>query len=349
MGKLKEESYFDGGKLISYGCPISIACGVRSVGKTYYYKRRAVKRFLSDGYTWSYLRRYDEQLKKQLQEGGFYSDVIADNWFPHHEIRINGRIMEIKGEDEKKFHTFGQFFSLNAFESKKGANWSQMRDLVLDEFIKSKGMSRYLPNEVEALYNLWDTYDRRRNLVKVTLLGNAIDMINPYFLEWGIAITDDMPEYTRWHNGTVALQVTRGSAEFREHVDDSDIAKVTRGTAYDAMATDNSFGNLSDDFVVKALPTRAKCMYGITFQGRTFSVWVDNLQGEYYVMRAKRPQNVMVFALTRDDMRPNMVMLERSSKLLKMLGRMYRYGYCFFDSVRTREQFLTMLQMLGQV
>lgn len=347
--KLNRDAYFDGGRLISYGCPISIACGVRSVGKTYYYKRRAIKRFVDGGHTWSYLRRYDEQLKKQLQEKGFLSDIIANNEFPDLELRVNGRIMECKRRDEKNFHVFGQFFALNAFENKKGANWASMTDLVLDEFIKSKGMSRYLPNEIDALYDIWETFDRKEDRVKLTLLGNAIDMINPYFLEWGIAITDGMPEYTRWHRNTVALYITEGSAEFKERGEQSNIAKVTAGSSYDAMSRGNSFGNLSDDFVVKALPTRAKCKYALTFQGRAYTVWLDALGGEYYVMRAKKPKNVPIFALTREDMRPNLVMLERTNPILKMLGRMYRYGYCFFDSRKTREQFLNILQLLGQV
>ena len=347
--KLSSNAYFDGGRLISYGCPISIACGVRSVGKTYYYKKRCIKRFINNGYTWAYLRRYDEQLKKQLQEKGFFSDLIANNEFPHHDIRVNGRIMEIKREDEKNFHTFGEFFALNAFENKKGANDAAMHDIVLDEFIKSKGMSRYLSNEVDALYDVWETFDRKEDRIKLTMLGNAIDMINPYFLEWGISITEGMPEYTRWHRGTVALQITEGSEEFKKRGDESNIAKVTRGSSYDAMSRYNSFGNLSDDFVVKALPVSAKCMYGLSFQGHMYTVWNDSKAGEYYVMKARKPKNTMVFALTRDDMRPNIIMLERSSKLLQMLSRMYRYGYCFFDSVRTREQFLNILQLLGKL
>ena len=48
-------------------------------------------------------------------------------------------------------------------------------------------------------------------------------------------------------------------------------------------------------------------------------------------------------------MRPNLVMLRRSEPMLKTLGRMYRYGYIWFDRVKTREAFLDMMRRSGQV
>lgn len=347
--RLEESAYYDGTRLHSMGTPITMACGSRSMGKTYYEKRLAIRKYIQTGEHWMYMRRYDDQLKQMLRKGTFFSDVMGDNWFPGWEVRVNGRIMEAKREGEKSFHLMGEFLALNSYEARKGDMDRQLTRIVFDEFIKSKKRSQYLPDEVDAFSGMWETYDRKENRVRVHMCANGLDAVNPYFLQWGITVTENMPEFTRWHGGTVALQVTRGSAAFQESAEGSWITQVTKGSRYDDLNRGNSFGNLSDDFVVKKLPTSAQCLFAIVWQNQAYTVWLDRNAGEYYVRKANKPQNCIIYALTRQDMRPNLVMIDRASKLLQTLSRYYRYGYCFFDSVRTRERFLDMLQLVGKL
>lgn len=347
--KLRESDYFDGGKLISYNCPISLCTGVRSLGKTYYFKRKGLLDYIKRGTTWAYIRRYDEQIKEQLKErGGFFSDMIVNGVAPEWEYRVNGRIMECRPAGSKeRFKPFGQFIALSKYDARKGSIDAKMDKMVMDEFIRENRRSPYLPDEVAALMNLWETYDRRENRIRLYLLGNTADLTNPYFLEWGITITDPMPEFTRWHRNTVVLQYTAGNDAFRKRADDSNIGRVTRGTAYDAMAAKNRFLQYSEAFVVQAKPPKCRHTVTFKFQGETYSVWMDPARGDYYILAKDVQDGKQTIALTRDDMRPNMIMLAKSSPVLKTLARMYRYGYCFFDSVKTRERFLMMLHLMG--
>lgn len=345
--QLNESAYYDGSRALSYHCPITMICGQRSLGKTYWFKRLAIKRYIDSGKTWAYMRRYDEQIKAQLQEeNGFFSDIIKNGEFPDYELRQNGRVMEIRRPGKKRFETFGHFFSLNAFENKKGSNAATMWMILFDEFIKSNSRSRYLPNELDALANVWETFDRKEDRVRIVMLGNLVDMLNPYFLTWGIALRPGMPEFTRYNSKTVLLHMADASEEFAEHAEQANITRVFGGSRYDKMNRQSLVDNISSAFIIRDKPATAQYMYTLSYQGDAYAVWLDANAGEYYVT-AKRPKKEHMYALTREDMRPNMIMVERAAPVLKTLARMYRYGYCFFNSERTRERVLTILQLMG--
>lgn len=347
---LDEKDYYDGGRAVSYNCPITIACGTRSYGKTYWYKRRAIRRFIKQGTTSVYMRRYDEQLKSLLRKkNSFISDLLARDEFPGWELRQNGRVIEGKRECDKVFKPVIYFTALSAYENEKSGHDAMTDSLIFDEFIKENKRVPYLDSEVAALMNFWETIDRREDRVRLYLLGNAADLVNPYFLEWRITITPETPRYTKWQNGGVLLDYVTPDGAFMDRAQASNIGLVTAGTGYDAYARLNQFADLNDDFIVKTKPSSATHTCTIAYMGDRFGVWLDAKQGEYYITLGAPSDNRPVYALTREDMRPNLVMLRRSEPMLKTLGRMYRYGYIWFDRVKTREAFLDVMRRSGQV
>ena len=349
--KLAAEEYYSGRDALSYGCPITIVCGERSIGKTYYYKRRAIKRFIERGTTTYYMRRYDEQIKTILRHRDkFFSDVQGE--FPDYVFRLNSREMQLakKPHDDKskpEWQTFGHLIALSNYENEKSNQDADADTLIFEEFIKERKRVPYLENEVSALYNLWETLDRRENRIKIIMLGNAADLTNPYFLEWRIVIRPDMERFTRWHDNTVLLEYCRASEAFTERSKNSDIYRVTKGSAYDAYARQNQFLNLNDNFIGPK-PSTARFTCGLEFQDSTLALWVDFKSGTYWC-GSKIPKDGVTYALTRSDMRPNLVMLKRADPTIKLLGRMFRYGYMSFESVRVRETFISAFSQLGQL
>ena len=53
------------------------------------------------------------------------------------------------------------------------------------------------------------------------------------------------------------------------------------------------------------------------------------------------------YALLRRDLKPNTILLERASPILKTLKRGIRQGYVLFDTVARRESFLKSMGLLG--
>ena len=346
--KLDESHYYNGAKALSYNCPITMVCSERTFGKTYYYKRRAIQNFIEKGYTWLYLRRYDSQVKEQLRKKqSFFGDIVLNDEFPGYEFRVNGRVFECKRPGEKTFETMGAFVALNAFESQKGVVDARLHTIVFDEFIKSSRRTRYMPDELSAFASLWESYDRKEDRVRWVMLANLTDMLNPYFLEWGITPYRGMPEYTRWKNKTVLLHMARSDAAFQERSKASNIVQVFGGSKYDNVNRLSILDTADQSFIAPKTP-EAKYQVTLAFQGDCLAVWLDMGRGEYYVAR-KRPKTEKVLALTREDMRPNMVMIGRASPWLDTLARMYRYGFCLFDNANTRERTLNMLQAFGKL
>lgn len=349
MAKLEDKDYYNGRRALSYNCPFTIVNSLRSFGKTYYFKRLGIKNYIEKGHTFIYMRRYDEQIKSLLRKrNAFVSDILANDEFPGYDLRTNGRILEIKHESWEKWQVCGYFAALNNYENEKSGHDEKTTMIIFDEFIKERKRYPYLDNEVSSLMNFWETIDRRQSRVKVVMLGNAADAENPYYLEWRIVIKEDMPEFTRWQNGQIVLQYAVPTQAFMEHSQESTIGKLTAGTAYDRYARLNRFSTVTDEFVAKK-PARAKHICTFEYQGKPLSIWLDAKLGEYHVQNSKPRDGKPTYALTRADMRPNLIMIHRGEPMIKTLGRMFRYGYVFFDNPRTRELFIRVMQAFGQV
>lgn len=336
--------YYDGSKLLSYNAPVNIVIGERSEGKTYYFKRRGIRNYLRDGSTWVYCRRYDEVLKSMLDKRPFFGDIIANDEFPGIELKVEGRTMRLRREGSKDWETFGYFTALSRAQSYKGTTDPTCSMLVYDEFINELKVPPYLPNEPNILMNYWETLDRREDRVKIVMLANAADLVNPFFLSWGITL--DKPGFKRYKQGMLVVQWDDNPA-FAAHAAESNIGRFTAGTSYDDYARNNLFIGSGDEFIERK-PSTAKPVCCLQYRDQSFGVWRDAKQGRYYITK-KQPQGVLAFALTQADHRPNLIMLDQADPFIKAIVQHYRYGMLFFDTPATRESFMLALRFLGRL
>ena len=342
--KLAEEVYYDGARIWSYNAPVNIIVGERSEGKTYWFKRKGIRNYLRDGSTWVYLRRHDKTLKKMLHNKPFFGDIQANDEFPGIEFRADGRTMQLRRDGSDKWEVFGYFAALSQAQTYKGTTDPTCTMLVYDEFINETKIPPYLPNEPDVLMGFWETLDRREDRVRLFLVANAADLINPFFLEWNITL--DKPGITRYKGGLLAVQWDDNPA-FAEHAADTNIGKFTSGTGYDSYARGNIFIGSGDEFIEGKPPTaRPVCM--LQFRDQRFGIWRDGTAGKYYVCR-KTTTDMMQFALTTSDHRPNLIMLEQADPFLKTLVVHWRYGMLFFDKPATRETFMQAMRFLGRL
>ena len=342
--KVDESIYFDGSRIWSYNAPVSIVVGERSEGKTYWFKRKAIRNYLRDGSTWVYLRRHSNTLKEMLTNRPFFADIVANEEFPGIEFKTDGRSMFLRRDGADKWETFGYFAALSKAQTYKGTTDPTCSLLVYDEFINELKVPPYLPNEPALLMSFWETLDRREDRVRIAMLANAADLINPFFLAWGITL--DKPGIRRYKDGMLVVQWDDNRA-FAEHAAQTNIGKFTAGTGYDAYARGNIFIGSGDEFI-ESKPSTARAICALRFRDREFGVWKDAGTGRFYVAR-KTAKGVPSFALTTDDHRPNLIMLEHADPFLKALVANWRYGLLFFDKPATRESFMLALRLLGRL
>lgn len=347
----KDSIYYDGGKLWSRNALISMVVGGRSMGKTYWGKGLFIDRFLEHGEQWVYLRRHANQLDEFRKDAGakLLSDISAE--FPSHEMRVKGDLIQIRrkvDDDEKvknKWLTMGYLMALTSNMQYKGTAYDDVRYILFDEFIRearNKTVDRYLTDEVGTLYSVLNTIDRMRDVVRVYMTANAGDLVNPYFMTWKIGKPRE--GFSRYQNGLVCLEYG-GSQKFIDHAKGSKFAKLIEGSSYESFALDNKFINDTPEFIGTKPPT-AKCRMGLTYLGTDYGIWRDLPSGNAYVT-AGVPKDTPCFALMRNDMRPNVVLLKRTEPMLRAWADLFRYGMLYFDTPMTKAAWLELMGLLG--
>ena len=343
---------YDPSGVLGSGCAINIVTGARSYGKTYGWKKRCIKDYLKKGWTWGYLRTFDQEIKDLLADGpdAFFSDIMRNDEFPGYRFRAMGRLMQVGkiGEDGEvgKWETMGQFLALTKAQSYKGKAVANMHTVVFDEFIRETKVPPYPTNCVEQLINLWETLDRRENRVKIVMLANAADVVNPYFVAWHIT-PPPVGSKKRVRVGDAFIYVENcWGKEFAEFADDSNIGKLTRGSRYAEYAQMNQFRNDSDLFVEER-PKRCRPQMNIKWGSDCYCMYLDlRLNGRLYVSDSECPE-VGTCVLMKNDMEPDVYMIQRNDPLLKDYANRYRNGLLWFDSARCRERFCEILQLCG--
>ena len=353
MGGIPKWARWNPSNLMGANAPVKLCTGPRSLGKTYSMKKIGIKRYIERGETWAYIRYNDAMIDRILRSPeGFLSDIERNNEFPGYTFRTHGRMMQIakkpKHADENfkpKWENMGQMYALTSFDSYKGATTANCTLLVLDEFIKEKKSVPYPPNCVDMLMSIWETFDRRENRVTLVCLANNADLVNPLFKAWGITpIPRGSSRYFKVGKSCVYYE-NAFCEEFEKYSAQSNIGMFTAGSSYANYAEQSEFMNATGLFVRKR-PKGCDCIISVKFKGIPFTVWQDFHSGCVFVDR-KPPLNKEVVVLTRHDMAPNTLLIERSAPLIKFAMRAYRNGECYFDSDATREMWTDMLVMCG--
>lgn len=355
MTGIPKECRWDPSKLMGAKAPIRLVTGPRSLGKTYAMKKVGIRRFLKNGETWSYIRYYDAMVDRILRSPeGFLSDIERNDEFPGYVFRMSGRMMQVAGKLQKdtgrvkwkpQWKSLGQMYALTSFDSYKGATTANMSLMVLDEFIKEKRVPPYPSNVVDMLMNMWETFDRREDRVTLVGLANNADLVNPLFRAWHIKpIPKGTSKYFKVGDSCVYYENAYSKA-FEAYSSKSNIGAFTKGSTYAQYAQQSDFTNATGLFVADK-PKGCVAVVTVSYRGIVFAVWQDVHTGNVYVDR-KPTKDQQVLVLTREDMTPNYMIIERNSPLIRFPLKAYSYGQCFFDSDATREMFLDMLALCG--
>lgn len=324
--------------------PVNMVIGARSLGKTFGIVKRAIRNWEQHGNQFVYLRRTDKEITRMLGVSDFLAP-FADH-FPELDMRIRGRTMEVRHHGEKeKWSTLGVFIPLSAAASYKSSALPLVSIIFFDEFISERSM--YWPDEVDSLMGFWETVDRRNDRTKIYMAANAADLINPYFQEWGLTLPTKGKTRTYPHNeSSITIQYADDS-KFKAYAAKTNIGRFTAGSSYARYAQDNDF--LQDTEALIGSKTSAslfRCELG--FDRKSYGVWFDLEQGNWYICgQIPKDEGRESYALLRRDLKPNTILLERASPILKTLKRGIQRGYVFFDTVARREAFLKSMGLLG--
>lgn len=205
----------------------------------------------------------------------------------------------------------------------------------------------YWPDEVDSLMGFWETVDRRNDRTRIYMAANAADVVNPYFAEWDLTLPTKGKIKTYQHNESSITIQYADDAEFKRYASRTSIGRFTAGTNYARYAQDNEF--LADTEALIGIKTSASLFRcELRFNMKNYGIWFDMQEGNWYInSQIPNDDGRERYALLRRDLKPNTILLERASPVLKTLKRGIQQGYVFFDTVAHRESFLKSMGLLG--
>ena len=334
--KKADLDFYDFTEVLSHNGVYNFIVGGRGLGKTYGAKKLAIKNYLKHGNQFIYLRRYKTELGARTS---FFADVSEE--FPDEVFRVEGLLAQVldKGASTDKkqvWHTMGYFMALSNAQSRKSMALPDVTEIIFDEFIIEKGALHYLPDESKVFNDFYSTVDRWKDKTRVLFLANALTIMNPYFLAFGIE--PDGRELMKRHDGFVCAHFPNGEA-FQAGVFKTRFGKFIQGTEYADYSVGNQFfdnhGNLID-----AKTDKATYFMTIETVSGLFSLWVDSWTDTTYYVQRKRPKDdEAIFTTILANVSEDKQYLPYSHKILQTIRGAYGSSRVLFDSATSRNAF----------
>lgn len=353
-------TFYDWQKTLSYDADFTCVTGARGVGKTYGLRKQFIKDFENSGSRFVEVVRFADQLKgdDRIQNGYFdkleLDPDISGKWIFKTE-GVRAYIAEPVEDDKKPdWQLLGYFVALTQANKLKQRTFVKVKRILMDEGIIDPLLSqyqRYLPGEFELLMNVVSTVSReipgeKTTRPRVYVLGNAVDLLNPYFTAMGVP---DEPRrgYSWFKNKTMLLHYPDTSDYDVSRIDETVSGRLLAGHSEALQANfSNEFVRHDKDLFAKK-PRRADFSFGVIYKKQKYGVWLDLSDGYYYVNKTIPKNNTNVYTLTADDTRPNYIMAKRMQKSLKGFVDLYYMGIVRYDSESTRDGFIKALMLFG--
>ena len=202
--KQEKSKFYSLTKILNKKADYNIIFGERSNGKTYAALLYGLKRFVTTGEQFAYIRRWREDLRGKRAENLFSNHVAngaieeITNGECNAIFYLSGKWYLAKYDTEKKKYypqntPFCYGFCLSEQEHEKSSSYPNVTTIIFDEFLTRR---YYLPDEFMLFMNLLSTIIRQRDNVKVFMLGNTINKYCPYFSEMGLKQVTSMEQGT---------------------------------------------------------------------------------------------------------------------------------------------------------
>lgn len=350
--------YYNWNDTLARDALITMVIGVRGVGKTYGLRRQFVKDFIKDGSRFCDISRTKAEKIKVSKD--YFSKLVKNEEFKDYIFKCDNSKAYIarKPEEGKKprWEILGYFVALSEALTAKKETFVSVYRVVFDEALIDKQISpyaRYLPNEFDILANLADSITRENvnnedKQPRLYLLGNAVDMVNPYFIAYGI---DNIPEEGyRWYDGKKFLMhyPKASKDDARRKQSETLSGYLASKTSQGKSSLFNEF-SISDDRLISRKPSNAKFMFAYRYKGVNHGIWTTYDGYVYVTDKVTKDQKKLIYSLSKDDESVDLVMAKKNENRFLYLKEAYYLGLVRYQSEGVRKLFLEMMRIYGIV
>ncbi|MBO7732501.1 MAG: phage DNA encapsidation protein [Methanobrevibacter sp.] len=340
-------AFYDGTKLLSLkdingeNPEIFICTSNRNGGKTTYFGRYVVNRFLKYGEKFMLIYRYGyelcdihEKFFKELQRL-FFNDYVMTS-----KSRSKDVYVELYLNDKP----CGYAIALNKAEQIKKLShfFADTTRMLFDEFQPETGV--YCANEVQKLMSVHTSVARgggkQVRYVPLIMCGNPYTMLNPYYADMGISerLTDDV-KFLRG-NGFVLEQGYVESAARAQA--ESGFMRAFEGNAYHDYAVEGVYLNDNKAFIEKP-KSKGKYMATIRCDGTDYAIRQYPEEGIIYCDDRADSSFPMKIAVTTEDHNINYVMLQNNTVFIYNMRFYFQQGCFRFKDLRCKRAIIKLL------
>lgn len=338
--------YYDGTKLLSLkdingNTPEIYICSTnRSAGKTTWFNRWFVKRFIEHGEKFMLLYRFDYEL----------SD-IADKFFKEIKTLFYPELnMKSKSMSRGVYHNLylnekhcGYAVAINKADNIKKLShlFADTERMLFDEF--QSETNHYCPNELIKFQSIHTSVARgggkQVRYVPVYMLANNVSLLNPYYTALNVSSRLSNAKFVRG-DGFVIEQGFNQSVSDRQK--ETAFNRAFADSSYVKYSTENVY--LNDNLAFIDRP-QGKSNYLCTLKYDNVSYGIREYPEQGIIYCDKSFDNSYKFKITVDtaDHDINYVMLKRNDVLLSTLRWFFEKGAFRFKDLQCKEAVLKCL------
>lgn len=199
--------------------------------------------------TFIYLRTTQIELDFCMSREGNPFKKLNENLKVQYEIK-SGKIPTIVKVNDNCAVVKGYGAALTTFANIKSADFSDANYIVWEEFIIPQEKRKFVKNEADLFFNLYETVNRNREIegrdpVKVLMLSNSVSLNSPILISLNLVSEIEKMKMQRRSVRTIPERSIRieliGESEVSECKKDTVLYKLTKGTRFYDQAISNEF------------------------------------------------------------------------------------------------------------
>lgn len=338
--------YYDGTKILSMKDingnkpELYLITTNRTGGKTTYFGRLLVNRFLKKGEKFCLIYRYNYELDDVAEK--FFKDIRSlffSNYTMQSKKKAKGIYHELFiGTGEEDMKSCGYAVALNSADAIKKYShlFSDTMSMLFDEF--QSETNHYCPNEINKFLSIHTSIARGQGeqvrYVPVYMLGNQVSIINPYYTELGIS--SRLNKDTNFLRGDGFI-LENGFIETASKAQaESGINRAFAKNNYTRYSSENIYLNDNMAFVEKPVGA-SRYLATLRYNGTDFGLRAYDQLGIIYCDTTADHSFRQRIAVTTDDHTINYVMLRRDYNFIQQLREFFELGCFRFKDLKCKE------------
>lgn len=347
--------FYDGTKLMSHKDingkqpEIIICTSNRNAGKTTFFNRFCVKKFLKLGEKFCIIVRYAYETSDAANK--FFKE-IGSLFFPNYRMtsraRSNGIYTELflheKNDTNKNGIPCGYCVAINNSDNIKKVSHllADTKRMIFDEFQSEQ--NKYCPNEVNKFISVHMSIARgggeQVKFLPVYMISNHVTILNPYYTALGISARLQTNTTFLHGDGWVLEQGFNESASDANKL--SAFNRAFANNSYVNYATELTYLNDNTSFVEK-MKGKARYLFTLRHNNKNFGVRLYDDKGIVYINESPDITGGKFYACTIDDMTQDTILVTPMNPFVDILRSYFNYGALRFSSIECKDAVFLMI------